>query len=106
MAVLWNPGGQILILKRNMTIGYVKESDHMEKDPPEHSKIQEKQLKHNPLKHYLYSRGSYGMSHDKLPPMPDKSAFMFHHNFYPKPKIDLEDTDITQETRQKLLNLQ
>ena len=32
MAVLWNPGGQTLILKRNMTISYVKESYEMEKD--------------------------------------------------------------------------
>ena len=33
MAVLWNPGGQTVILKRNMTIGYVKEADYMEKGP-------------------------------------------------------------------------
>ena len=46
------------------------------------------------------------ISHDKLPSMPEKSAFMFHHNFYPKPKVDLEDTVITQEIRQKLLDLQ
>ena len=31
-----------LILKRNMTIGYVKESDYREKDPPEQLKIQGK----------------------------------------------------------------
>ena len=30
------------------------------------------------------------ISHAKLPPMPKKSAFMFHHNFYPKPKVDLK----------------
>ena len=28
MAVLWNPGGQTVILKRNTTIGYVGESDY------------------------------------------------------------------------------
>ena len=43
--------------------------------------------------------------HNILPPMPEKSAFMFHNNFYPQPKVDLEDADITQETRQKLLDL-
>ena len=42
------------------------------------------------------------ISHDKLQQMPEKSAFMFHHNFYPKPKIDLEDTEVSQETRHKL----
>ena len=31
---------------------------------------------------------------------------MFHHNFYPKPKIDLQDTEISEETRQKLQVLQ
>ena len=27
--------------------------------------------------------------------MPEKSAFMFHHNFYPKPNIDLKDAVIS-----------
>ena len=35
MALLWNPGGQTIKLERNMTIGYVKESDYMEQEPPE-----------------------------------------------------------------------
>ena len=30
------------------------------------------------------------ISRDKLSPMPEKSAFTFHHNFYPKPKVVLE----------------
>ena len=46
------------------------------------------------------------ISHDKLPLMPKNSAFMFNHNFYPKPKVDLGDSNITQETRQKILDLQ
>ena len=29
--------------------------------------------------------------------MPEKSALMFYHNFYPKPKIDLEDAKISEE---------
>ena len=35
------------------------------------------------------------ISHDKIPPMPEKSAFMFHHNFYPNLKVELKDTDIS-----------
>ena len=31
---------------------------------------------------------------------------MFHHNFYQKLSVDLEDADIIHETSQKLLNLQ
>ena len=34
------------------------------------------------------------MSHETLPPIPEKSAFMCHHNFYPKSKIDLKDLEI------------
>ena len=34
--------------------------------------------------------------------MHEKSAFMFHHTFYLKPKIDLEDAKISQEAQQKL----
>ena len=35
-----------------------------------------------------------------------KIAFMLHHNFYPKPKIDIKDAEIPEETRQKLQTLQ
>ena len=35
-------------------------------------------------------------SFEKLQPMLEKLAFMFHHNFYPRPKIDLKDADILQ----------
>ena len=34
--------------------------------------------------------------------MPEKSAFTFHHNFYPKPKGVLEDATISDETKHKL----
>ena len=34
--------------------------------------------------------------------MPEKSAFIFYCNFYPKHKIDLKDTRISEETLHKL----
>ena len=34
--------------------------------------------------------------------MPEKSAFTFHHNLYPKPKVKLEDKIISDETKDKL----
>ena len=40
MAVLWNPGGQTALLKRNMTIWYVRESDYMEKGLTDQQKKQ------------------------------------------------------------------
>ena len=40
MAVLWNPGGQTVILKRSMTIGYARESDYMGKVPQTNEKKQ------------------------------------------------------------------
>ena len=38
--------------------------------------------------------------------MPEKSAFVFHCNFYPKPKVDLEDAEIKPKIKQKLTDLQ
>ena len=40
------------------------------------------------------------ISHEKLPPMPEKSAFIFHHTFYPK--LRKRDVEISKETQQKL----
>ena len=37
--------------------------------------------------------------------MPEKSSFMFHHTFYPKPIKYLEDGGISKHTHQKLQNL-
>ena len=34
--------------------------------------------------------------------MSEKSAFTFHHNFYPKPKVKLEDAKISDKTKDKL----
>ena len=42
----------------------------------------------------------------KTASMPEKSAFVFHYNFYPKPKLDLEDAEITPDIKQKLTDLQ
>ena len=42
------------------------------------------------------------ISHEKLPPMSENSTFMFHHNFCPKPKTDLENAKISEETQHKL----
>ena len=37
--------------------------------------------------------------------MPEKSACIIHHTFYPKPKFDLEDTEISKETHKKVQTL-
>ena len=87
MTILWNLGGHSITIKRNMTIGYVKESNYIKK-----SQIDQQENFREVSK----------ISQDKLPPIPEKSAFMFHHNFYPKPKIDLKDAKISDETQHKL----
>ena len=38
--------------------------------------------------------------------MPEKSAFMFRYNFYPNPKRDLKDAEISEQTRQNIQVLQ
>ena len=76
MAILWNPGGHSIIKKKNMTIGYVKELEYIEKKP------QTDQWKN--------IREVSEITKDKLSPMTEQSAPTFHHNFYPEPMIDLK----------------
>ena len=70
MGVLWNPGEHTVTSKRNTTISYVKESNYIEKI-------------------YIAQQDNIGevtkIPHEKLPPMPETSAFMFYYNFYPYP---------------------
>ena len=65
---LWNHGDHTVALKKNTTIGYVREVDYIENPISEHQndivKVTEFSL-------------------EKLPPMPENSTFMFHHIFYP-----------------------
>ena len=82
-----------------MTIDYVKESDNMEKDPLTTKKFRENNSNTTPRTSINTVEEFMEISHDKLPQMPEKSIFMFHHNFYPRPKVDLEDGDIIQETK-------
>ena len=71
MAVLWHPIGQNLILKWNMTIGYIKESEHGEKWSPGTTKNSGKTIKVQPPKTSTFTVGEViEISHDKLPPMP------------------------------------
>ena len=83
MAALWNPGGHTITLKRNTTISYAKESDCIEKS-------------------HIDQQDNAGevteISHEKLVPMPEKSAFMFSHTFYPQTKIDIKDLETSEET--------
>ena len=73
--------------KKNTTISYLKESEYIEKsETGQQENIRE------------VSR----ISQDKLPPMPQKSAFTFHHNFYPNLKVVLEDATISDETQNRL----
>ena len=71
MVILWNPGGDTISIKRNKNIGYMKESDYTEKS--------QSNQKEN-------VREINEISQDKLHLMTEKSAFMFHQNFYLKPK--------------------
>ena len=38
--------------------------------------------------------------------MSEKLAFVFHHKFYLKPKVDLDDVKITPKIKQQLTDLQ
>ena len=59
----------------------------MEKGPPEQPKMVGKITEIQPLRPPSDTVGEVmEISHDELPPMPEKSAFMFHHNFLSKTK--------------------
>ena len=102
MAVLWNPGGQVIILKRNTTISYARESDYMKKKPYQWENIGKMIEIPHPIQHSDVVTEVTEISYEKLPPMPEKSAFMFHNKLNPKPKTDLKDAEISEETRYKL----
>ena len=72
MAISWNPGGHSISIKKNMTIGYIRESENIEKSQADQK---------------VNIREVYKISQDKLPPMPEKLAYTFHNNFYPKPNL-------------------
>ena len=40
-----------------------------------------------------------------LTPVPLNSSFMFHKDFYPKPRIMLLDTELSNESKQQLNDL-
>ena len=86
MAILLNPGGESISIKRNKSIGYPKESDYAEKSQNKQENV-EKIAK---------------ITQDKLLPCLKKSAFTFHQNFYPEPKVKLEDVVISDEAKEKL----
>ena len=70
-----------------MIIGYIKGSEYIENTQTD----QQKDI-----------REISKISQDKLPPMSEKSTFTFYHNFFPKPKMDLEDAKISDETQNRL----
>ena len=76
--------------KKNTTIGYIKESEYINKSQTGQQENMREVSK---------------ISQDKLPPLPKKSAFKFHHNFCSKPKVVLEDATISDKTQNRLLVL-
>ena len=46
------------------------------------------------------------ISQDKLPLMPEESAHTFHHIIYSKPKIDIKEAKILEETWHNITNIE
>ena len=83
MAVLWNPSGQNLILKWNMTICYVRESDYKEKGPQEQLENSGKTIKTQPPDTSTVTIGEViKISHDKLPPCQKKNQHLCSTTIY------------------------
>ena len=79
---LWNHGDYTVTLKNKTTLGYVREADYREKPTSAH------QSNTTEVTEILL---------EKLPPMPEISTLMFHYTFYPKPKIDYQDIEISKK---------
>ena len=62
LAALWNHGGHSISIKKNVTIGYIRESEYIEKSQTD----QQENI-----------REVSKISQDKLPPMPEKSLKCF-----------------------------
>ena len=86
MAFLCIPGGHNISLKTNTTISYMKELDYRDKSKLTNRTIIGKMTK---------------ISHERIPPMPEKSAFLLHHNFT-QIQDRLKNDKITKEMRQEL----
>ena len=69
MAVLWNPGGQTVILQRSMTICYIKESDYMEIAPRPMGKSRKMTEIGHSTPPFKTVKEVTEISHEKLPPM-------------------------------------
>ena len=70
-----------------MTIASVKKSDYMEKGSPEQFENLGKVTEWQPPRTSTDTVGEVmEIFHNKLPPMPENLAFMFHHNSTQKQK--------------------
>ena len=78
-----------------MTTGYVRESDSMQNSPGPMRKSRKNDWNTIPTPSFDTVKEAAKISHEKLPTMPEKSAFKFHHIFYPKLKINLQHAQIS-----------
>ena len=46
-----------------------------------------------------YNRKDCYENNDKLAPIPENLVFMFHKDFYPKPRITLLDAELSSKTQ-------
>ena len=72
MAVLWDSGGQNVMLKWYMTIGYVKGSEYKEKDPLEQLENSGKITAISPQTSSVTLGEGIEISQEKLSLMPEK----------------------------------
>ena len=103
--IVVNVGNEDIILSKGMTLCFVKETDLISKTPHnkemdevntvenEDMKDTERERLENCLQEILLdsNRKNCHKNTDKLAPTLKNSAFMFHKDFYPKPRFTLLD---------------
>ena len=85
-----------------MNTPYIKEMDTVNTVDNEDMKDTKREILENCLQEIsLDNNGKNCYENiDKLVPIPEDSAFMFHKDFYPKPRITLLDAELSSETQQ------
>ena len=114
VAIAVNVGDEDIILNKDMTLCFAQETDLITKTPyiKEMDTVNKvdntdmKDTKIERLENCLQeisldnNRKNCHKNTDKLAPIPENSASMFHKDFYPTPRITLLDAELSPETQQ------
>ena len=106
IALAINVGDEDIILNKGMTLYFVVETDLITKTP--HTKEMDtvnivkyenmKNAMREQIQNWNNDRKNCHENTNKLRPIPENSTFMFHKDFYPKPRITLLNAELSRDS--------